>query len=81
MNFENDDDPIIPGTESDKDSRGADNAGQLRDSEERPGKTFKEVQESTSAPAPESDLKNSASSGKSKQEGNSKRDRKSISDD
>ncbi|MBX3072820.1 hypothetical protein KF728_12535 [Candidatus Obscuribacterales bacterium] len=62
MSCEKDDDPIIPGTESDKDTSGADNAGQLKDSEERPGKTFKEVQESKSAPAPENDLKNGDSS-------------------
>jgi hypothetical protein len=50
MSRENDNDPINPGTENDKDISGADNAGQLKDSEERPGKTFKEVQEGKTSP-------------------------------
>ncbi|MBX3135997.1 hypothetical protein KF707_07155 [Candidatus Obscuribacterales bacterium] len=81
MSRENDDGPIIPGTENDKDTSGADNAGQLKDSEERPGKTFKEVQENKTSPAPENDRKNSDASGRNKQDGNLKRDRKSTSDD
>jgi hypothetical protein len=81
MSRENDNDPINPGTENDKDIAGRIMPVSLKIAKNAPGRRSKRCRKVRLLPAPENDRKNSDASGRNKQDGNLKRDRKSTSDD